>query len=103
MFCIFVLMMVKSFKILILFVMLGAGLYSCRKVDEYPAVPSITFNSFEQYGYSTSKGIKDTALYINLEFTDGDGDIGYTDADHPFETDPYFHNLVLKMFNYENG
>ncbi len=50
----------------------------------------------------------DTKLYVTLNFTDGDGDVGYDDYGYndPIFDDPnspYYNNFKVKTFHYENG
>lgn len=59
--------------------------------------PVITFKSFTQY--------TDSASFV-IRFTDGDGDIGLSDADNqpPFDTgSTYYHNLFLEYDSLSNG
>ena len=64
-----------------LFVIVAAVLVSsqCKKADEYPIEPVITFKSLttvkDANGYDTD-GI------LEIEFTDGDGDLGL----NPYDT-----------------
>lgn len=58
---------------LILILLLGTGFYSCKKKSKYSNVPEITFTSFEKFGADSA--------HLTLYFTDGDGDIGVTQAE----------------------
>src|SRR5436853_28870 len=86
---------------------LSAGLIfsSCKKPVEYPNEPVISFKSI--YTERNASGI-DTKLYVLLDFTDGDGDIGYNDVglndaiyDDPLS--PYYNNFKVKTYHYDNG
>ena len=78
---------------------------SCKKPEEYPIEPVITFKSI-----STSRNAQgfDQKMYVVLNFTDGDGDIGYLTSglNDPIFDDPnspYYNNYVADIFRMENG
>jgi hypothetical protein len=56
--------------------LVGLALSSCQKKDTASIIPAITFNSFQATG---TLGNPTATLQIN--FTDGDGDIGYPTGD----------------------
>ena len=58
---------------LILFLLLGGFHYSCKKKSKYSTIPEITFKSFEKFGADSA--------HLTVYFTDGDGDIGLTQAE----------------------
>jgi hypothetical protein len=61
---------------------LPAFVISCFNPPEYPVVPEIEFNSIQFVDTPDPAGqlIADT-LVLKVDFTDGDGDIGLSDAD----------------------
>ncbi len=61
------------FNYLFIIILVSFGLYACVKKKSYPKVPEIEYKAFFPY-------IGDSAD-IQLKFTDGDGDIGVSDAD----------------------
>jgi len=76
---------------------LFAGLASCVKEDQYPVVPHIEFTG---YGiYSAADGT-DSTCKITISYTDGDGDIGLTEADN---LEPYKYNYYLKLMQLVDG
>lgn len=80
-------------------------LSSCRKPEEYPDVPIISLK--EIFTERNAQGY-DTRLYVVLNFTDGDGDIGYNNVGYndPIFDDPnsqYYNNFQVKTFKYVNG
>jgi hypothetical protein len=88
----------------ILFIVFIAALSSCKKQDEYPVIPAIDFKNIytEQFN-----GLDENATII-LNFTDGDGDIGYKEAgqnDTIFDnsTSPYYHNYVATLEIFRNN
>jgi hypothetical protein len=75
------------FGTLVLFFLLS----SCQKQETYPLEPIIAFNSFTVY--------QDSAI-LSLDFTDGDGNIGLTNAD---SLKPYDSNLFLTYYEKQKG
>jgi hypothetical protein len=75
---------------------------SCIKPQtEYPLAPQITYNSYELVNNDGKYTLK---LY--MDFTDGDGELGITDADTlpPFQdSGKYYFNLYADYFEKING
>jgi hypothetical protein len=85
------------------FLLFFTGLIACKKTDNIPLPPVITFAGFKQYQNSFGK---DSIGVMIIDFADGDGDIGYTPADTlpPFDKKgPYYYNFVIKYFERQNG
>jgi len=87
-------------------ILLGGVVFSsCKKPTEYPDQPIISFKSL--YTERDAAGL-DTKMFVLLDFTDGDGDIGYNDVglnDAIFD-DPnsrYYNNFQVKTYHYDNG
>lgn len=62
----------------------------------------MTFKSMEQLKLNG----KDSAVNIEIDYTDGDGDIGLElgDTNPPFQfKGPYFYNLLITVYEVENG
>jgi hypothetical protein len=77
--------------------LLFLSLSGCKPEKQLPPEPVIEFKSFTQFGDSAS---------LVISFTDGDGDIGLSDAFNqpPFDTgSTYYHNLFLEYDTLENG
>jgi hypothetical protein len=77
---------------------------SCKRLEEYPVEPAITFKSFEKI-YNETDSIYDRGV-LTFEFTDGDGDLGLTDADTfpPFNPgSKYYYNLLIDYWEVRNG
>src|SRR5436189_2316191 len=72
----------------------------CKKADQYPIEPVITFKSL-----TTVVGGDGLILAtLEFEFTDGDGDIGLNDYDTlPPYTGEYRNNVHAVFYYYENG
>jgi hypothetical protein len=78
---------------------------SCKKPDEFPDEPVITFKSI--YTELNPQGY-DSKLFVILNFTDGDGDIGYNqigynDVIFDDPSSPYYNNFQVKTFQLING
>jgi hypothetical protein len=60
---------------------------SCKKPDQFPDTPVITYKDI--YSTRNSQGY-DTKMTVLLNFTDGDGDVGYKDIGQngPLYDDP---------------
>lgn len=78
-------------------------LAACKSEEiNFPAEPKLTFKSIEQYKLNG----KDSAITIEFEYTDGDGDIGLETSDSlpPFQFNgPYFYNLLITIYEVDNG
>lgn len=81
--------------------------YACRKPEVYPDIPAIEFKSI--YTVKDNQGY-DQNVYVTINFTDGDGDIGYYSKesglnDPMFDdpTSPYYNNFIVKVFIKANG
>jgi hypothetical protein len=77
---------------------------SCKKPDEFPDVPVITYKDI--YSIRNSQGL-DQKMTVLLNFTDGDGDVGYKDigqngAIYDDPTSIYYNNYQAKLFQFEN-
>ena len=74
-------------------ILIGMIISSCRKPDEFPVEPIITFKSV-----STIQNLQgyDAKIIVVLGFTDGDGDIGYK---QPGENDPIFDDTTSIYFS----
>jgi hypothetical protein len=90
-------MKVFTLKNIILAALCTALLSSCLKRKEYPPTPVIEYTDFVKYGH-------DSADFV-FHFTDGDGDIGLSEADtfgSFAPSQPYYYNLVMTYF-YKDG
>jgi len=90
-------------KIGLIIVLLLVSL-SCRKLEEYPIEPAISYNGFvllinEQTGIS-EKGI------LSISYTDGDGDLGLDQNDifYPYEPEgAYYYNYFITYYERDHG
>lgn len=81
----------KSFKNVILICLVALLYSSCAKKENYPDVPVISYNTFASYYYSDPT--HDSAI-LTLNFTDGNGDIGYPSGETDAIPDIYVTPLI---------
>jgi len=96
----------SRFSIVILFTAIILAV-SCKKPDEYPVIPAISFKSI--YTVKDAQGY-DLNVYVVVSFTDGDGDLGlYPAEDHrndPIFDDPlspYYNDFIVTAFINNSG
>lgn len=82
----------------------AAALFSsCRKTEEYPVAPIITYNSF--YKVYNGTNIDDSGVLL-IDFTDGDGDVGLGEGDinAPFDsTSKFYYNFFIDYYEKQKG
>jgi hypothetical protein len=86
---------IKYFAIVLCLIVL----FSCKKEESYPVIPSIVYKEFI-YDAAQQEG------YFVFKFTDGDGDIGLHQYDTypPFDTTSYFYNnFFIHVYERING
>ena len=89
---------------LILIGVIANLLFSCRRFEDYPIEPVITFDNFTlllnpQTG-TTERGV------LSIGYTDGDGDLGLNPGDtlSPFNRNGnYYYNFIVKYYERQNG
>ncbi len=94
----------NSTKILILMLIVGSVVFSCRKFEEFPDIPVITYDKFIVL-MNTQTGITERGVLV-FSYTDGDGDLGLSSnhTNPPFDKDgEYYYNLIIKYFEKQNG
>ncbi|MBU6324236.1 MAG: hypothetical protein KJS92_02015 [Bacteroidetes bacterium] len=79
-------------------------LFACKPEEaRFPKVPGLSFSSYDRL--LTPDG-RDSLLFLNFNYTDGDGDLGLNDGDSagPFQFgSPFFYNFDVKFFELVNG
>ncbi|HTB30756.1 MAG TPA: hypothetical protein VK808_01950, partial [Bacteroidia bacterium] len=75
----------KYFRTFLIICVLGLLYASCTKKENYPIIPAITYNSFTPF----CSGSTTDSAYLRVNFTDGDGDIGYPQSDASAPNDFY--------------
>ena len=94
----------KATKILILLLILGSVVLSCRKFEDFPDIPVITYDNFIVL-MNLETGITERGVLI-FSYTDGDGDLGLDKGDTlvPFDKDgDYYYNLIIKYYEKQYG
>lgn len=97
--------MIRTAKILfILFFVPAITILSCRKFEEYPVEPVISYENFLlEYNLETGKTERGVLIF---SYTDGDGDLGLA-ADElypPYNPgSPYYYNLIISYYEKQNG
>ncbi len=91
-------------NIIILSLITGLISVSCRKFEEFPDIPAITYNNFIIL-INEDTGISERGVLV-FSYTDGDGDLGLSSRDTlpPYDKDgDYYYNLILKYYEKQNG
>ncbi len=89
---------------LILSVLVILAVISCKRIDEYPPEPTITYLDFEKI-FNETDSIYDRGI-LKFEFTDGDGDLGLAKSDTFFPFNPgskYYYNLIIDYYEVRKG
>jgi hypothetical protein len=89
---------------LILPTLVVLALISCKRIEEFPPEPSISYLNFEKI-FNETDSIYDQGI-LKFEFTDGDGDIGLAKSDTfpPFNPgSKYYYNLIIDYWEVRNG
>ena len=77
--------------------LMGVLLSACLKTEEFPKEPHIEFKSYTQSVDSSE---------ITISFTDGDGDIGLSQADTLAPYNPgstWYHNFFVDYYKWVEG
>jgi hypothetical protein len=86
----------KYFRTFLIICVLGLLYASCTKKENYPIIPAITYNSFTPF----CSGSTTDSAYLRVNFTDGDGDIGYPQSDASAPNDFYIVPLFDSVGNF---
>jgi hypothetical protein len=86
---------------------LALGLSSCLKEPEYPATPSISFNSIQgiRIPPKSAKGQPLDSIRLTINYQDGDGDLGLTQDERknpPYDfqkgANRFYNNFFVEPF-----
>ena len=91
-------------KILILILIIGISVLSCRKFEDFPDIPAITYDNFIVL-MNQETGITERGVIV-FSYTDGDGDLGLSKRDTLFPYDQagdYYYNLIIRYFEKQYG
>ena len=89
---------------LILTILVALAVISCRRAEEFPPEPVISFLDFEKI-FNETDSVYDQGI-LKFEFTDGDGDLGLAKMDTfpPFNPgSKYYYNLIIDYYEVRNG
>jgi len=94
-----------KFRYFYLSIIIALAFSACKKPEQFPDEPVITFKNI--YTTKNAQGY-DTKITVILGFTDGDGDVGYRDPgqnDAIFDdpTSQYYKNYQASFFRFTNG
>jgi hypothetical protein len=92
----------KKLERYFLFVIFVA-LHSCVDIVTYPETPSISFRSFNLYYAQDLLGNEIILGKLEIDFTDGDGDIGLNQPSDINLPDTLKYNLFLSLHEIKNG
>lgn len=82
---------------IVLLLLAFAGFLSCSKEKDYPVIPELQYEGFEEEANNSG--------YLTFSFTDGDGDIGLGSADTLPPYNPgsqYYYNIYLPVLKVEH-
>ncbi len=91
-------------KILILILIAGIVFGSCRRFEDFPDIPEITYDNFIVL-LNTETGITERGVLV-FSYTDGNGDLGLSSGDTlpPYDKDgDYYYNLIIRYFEKQHG
>jgi hypothetical protein len=75
----------------------------CTKIVTYPDNPIISFKNHTTYITTDDLGNKIALVKLQIEFTDGDGDIGLKQPVIANSPDSLKYNFFLTLYDYKNG
>jgi hypothetical protein len=96
-------MKIRTYIKVLLSISLILAIASCDEIQKYPIEPVIEYKSFNLY--STTDLLGNTILLgkLEIDFTDGDGDIGLLQPDSSAVVDSLKFNLMMTMFAMQQG
>jgi len=87
----------KRIKYLIIILTFTAALFSCRKIEELPAIPHIEYTSFSIFDTVDILGNRAKGGRLKFYFEDGDGNLGLkTPDENQTDTTNIFFTLYRK-------
>ena len=90
----------KEIKYLVIILIAGFVLDSCRKIEQIPAVPHIEFTSFTIFDTTDILGNNSKGGRLKFHFEDGDGDLG---LNSPSVNLTDSTNLFFSLFRKKGG
>jgi hypothetical protein len=90
----------KNIKYIVLLFLGVSVIFSCRKIEQLPPEPSISFVSFSVFDTTDILGNASKGGRLKFHFEDGDGDLG---LDPPTKLQDDTTNLFLKLYRKKDG
>lgn len=90
---------IKIIQVLIISILIFHG---CGELVSYPDVPQVTYKGFNLYLTEDILGNKILLAKLEIEFIDGNGDIGIKQSTEDELPDSLKYNLFLSLFKIEN-
>lgn len=90
-------------RIIALSILIFAGFTACEEIVKYPDVPVIEYKSFSLYSTVDELGNDIFLGKLEIDFTDGDGDIGIEQPDSSSLPDSLKYNLFLSLYEKVDG
>lgn len=91
----------KKASLLIFFSLLFLFIFSCKRIETLPAIPSIEYQSFQIFDTTDILGNEAKGGRLNFAFEDGDGDLGLEPPQPEEIADT--NNLIMTLFRKVNG
>ncbi len=76
---------------------------SCEKLQKYPDTPTVEYKAFNLYKSQDVLGNNILLGELEIQFTDGDGDIGIEQPDSTATADSLKYNLFMTMWTLKNN
>jgi len=90
-------------KFLSLSFVVSAIIAGCGEIVTYPDTPVIDYKSFSLYKTTDDLGNSIFLGKLEVEFTDGDGDVGIEQPDSANLADSLKYNFFTRLYNFNNG
>jgi hypothetical protein len=90
-------------KIISIVFIVSALFAGCDEIVKYPATPIIDYKNFALYSTTDDLGNNIFLGKMEVDFTDGDGDIGLIQPDSTIFSDSLKYNFFTSLYNMNNG
>lgn len=92
----------KEFRIMVLIIIFAFS-SGCEPIVTYPNTPVIKFKNYSIYLTTDDLGNKIALVKLQVEFTDGDGDIGFHQPGSTEIPDSMKYNFFLTLYDFKKG
>lgn len=90
-------------KILFLFLISVFFLSSCEEIQRYPDIPEVDYKTHTFYATTDALGNPIILVTLEIEVTDGDGDIGHPPIGENDIPDSADYDLFMTLYEKKNG